>query len=66
MANELFQHLEALIAENRSLTIKLQIAETEIVSLAQRLADAKNEITRLDMVIKRQRNDSEAIRRLGR
>jgi predicted nucleic acid-binding Zn-ribbon protein len=72
MTNELFQHLDTLIdldtlvAENKALTIKLQIAETEIVSLAERLADARNEITRLGMVIKRQWNDSETIRRHGR
>lgn len=71
---------DGLVKENAGLTLNLQVAKAEIASLrsviermgnerlalTEKLADAKNEIARLDMVRKRNWDDLETIRRLGK
>lgn len=80
MNNELYQRIDELARLNDTLTLELQVAETEIgslkttierlesehLALTEKLEDAKNEIARLDMVRKRNRDDSVTIRRLGK
>lgn len=80
MTNELYQRMDELVRENAGLILKLQVAEIEVdnlrseiermenerLALTGKLEDAKSEIARLDMVMKRRRDDSETVRRLGK
>jgi predicted nuclease with TOPRIM domain len=72
--------MDELVRENAGLILKLQVAEIEVdnlrseiermenerLALTGKLEDAKSEIARLDMVMKRRRDDSETVRRLGK
>jgi predicted nuclease with TOPRIM domain len=80
MADKLYLRLDELVKENAGLSLKLKAAETEIDSLEsanarlgnelltlnEKLENANNEISRLDMVMKHRRDDLVTIRRLGR
>ncbi len=80
MTNELYQRIDELERLNALLTLELQVAGAEIgsfkstierlgnehLALTEKLEEAKNEIARLDMVRKRNRDNLETIRRLGK
>lgn len=80
MTNELYQRMDELVRENAGLTLKLQVAEIEIdnlrleierlknehLVLTEKLEDAMSEIARLNMMRKRNLNDLETIKRLGK
>jgi predicted nuclease with TOPRIM domain len=80
MTNEHYQRLDEFERLNTLLTLELQVAETEIgslksmierlenehLALTEKLGDAKNEIARLDMMRKRNWDDLETVRRLGK
>jgi hypothetical protein len=65
MTNELYQHLDGLVAENKALTMKLKLADAEIATLrievarlengqlelSVKLEDANNEVGRIGMVL---------------
>lgn len=80
MTNILYQSIDDLVQDNAGLTIKLQLAKTEIgslkleierlegghLALTVKLQDANNEVARMGMVLKHQVKDLESIRRSGK
>jgi chromosome segregation ATPase len=78
--NVLYQHIDDLVKQVAGLTQNLEAAKTEMgrlkctiegmeseyLALTEKLADAGNEIARLDMLKKRLQDDSATIRRLNK
>lgn len=73
MTDELNERFNDVVRKNAELTVKLEVAETEIgnlkselLTLSEKLEDANNEMGRMGMVLKHRAKDMQSQKRLDK